>query len=158
MNEPAPARMPRQRNSALWIGTVLALVGFASNFLYFLYPPGQAVIPWINLLLPPVSLVFLVLGVRRAFSQPQIFRGKISGSIITVVATLLCALAVFAFVFGRRLPASTGAPAVGQKAPEFALLDTHGESVTLAQLLTSANGTTGTAPKGVLLVFYRGYW
>jgi len=51
----------------------------------------------------------------------------------------------------RRLPPSHGAPHVGQKAPDFTLLDSNGKSVTLTALLASS-------PRGVLLVFYRGYW
>ncbi|MBV8207317.1 MAG: hypothetical protein JO041_11030 [Acidobacteria bacterium] len=156
--EPAAEPVSRRRNSALWTGTMLAIFGLASNFLYFLNPPGQAVIPWISLVLPPLGLVFLVLGVWRAFSQPQVLRGKVPGLIITAVATLLWGLSVFGFVIGRKVPEPTSAPAIGQRAPEFALPDTHGENVTLAQLLRSPDSTTGTTPKGVLLVFYRGYW
>jgi hypothetical protein len=35
-------------------------------------------------------------------------------------------------------------------------VDTTGKSVALSELLTSP--INGQAPKGVLLVFYRGYW
>ena len=44
-----------------------------------------------------------------------------------------------------------GAPKVGQQAPAFALRDTSGNVVTLQNLVTSS-------PRGVLLIFYRGYW
>jgi hypothetical protein len=59
---------------------------------------------------------------------------------------------------------------VGQKAPDFTLSDTNGKPVSLSELLsTPINGKTmnapvgnaqqaPTSPKGVLLVFYRGYW
>ena len=69
---------------------------------------------------------------------------------------------------------ATGAPQVGQKVPDFTLADTNGNKVSLGQLLgkgdspaspsnvtgqASPVGTsTGTPPKAVLLVFYRGYW
>jgi peroxiredoxin len=61
------------------------------------------------------------------------------------------------FTFGtlvvtRMLPASHGAPAVGQKAPEFTLPDTNHQSVALSQLLAAPGS------KGVVLIFYRGYW
>jgi peroxiredoxin len=60
------------------------------------------------------------------------------------------------FVMGSWLPASTGAPHVGQKAPTFTLNDPNDSPVTLAQLLTEP--INNKPPKGVLLIFYRGYW
>jgi peroxiredoxin len=60
------------------------------------------------------------------------------------------------FVVGRSLPASKGAPQVGQRVPEFSLPDTSGRQVSLNELLTTR--INGKAPKGVLLIFYRGYW
>jgi peroxiredoxin len=50
------------------------------------------------------------------------------------------------------MPASPAAPAVGAKAPDFTLPDTNNRPVTLAQLLAAPGS------KGVILVFYRGYW
>jgi hypothetical protein len=61
----------------------------------------------------------------------------------------------------KYFPAALHAPQVGQKAPEFITVDSHGNSVALAQLFsTSIANSSGIArtPKGVLLVFYRGYW
>jgi len=60
------------------------------------------------------------------------------------------------FVVARWLPPSTGAPQVGQKVPEFTLPDSTGRQVSLNELLTTP--IDGKAPKGVLLIFYRGYW
>ena len=60
------------------------------------------------------------------------------------------------FIAGRWMPASTGAPHVGQKVPEFTLPDVNGRQVSLNQLLSDP--IDGKAPKGVLLVFYRGWW
>jgi peroxiredoxin len=54
------------------------------------------------------------------------------------------------------LPASTAAPQVGQKAPQFTLIDSNDRPVTLAQLLTEP--INNQPPKAVLLIFYRGYW
>jgi peroxiredoxin len=54
------------------------------------------------------------------------------------------------------LPESKGAPEVGRKAPEFTLTDQNGKNVSLTQLLTEPIGST--QPKGVVLIFYRGYW
>jgi len=40
--------------------------------------------------------------------------------------------------------------------PPFSLPDATGKQVSLTELLTAP--VNGSAPKGVLLVFYRGYW
>ena len=79
-------------------------------------------------------------------------------------AGLALALLVFAGVCRAQLPPSKGAPQVGQKAPDFTLLDTASKPVKLSELLApnqsapavQANGQT-KAP-WVLLIFYRGYW
>ena len=63
---------------------------------------------------------------------------------------------VAVLVGGRQLPASRRAPQIGQKAPEFRLNDTSGKAVSLSELLSTP--INGQPPKGVLLVFYRGYW
>jgi peroxiredoxin len=56
----------------------------------------------------------------------------------------------------RRLPASHGAPQVGKQAPVFTLADMNGKTVSLSELIASP--INGKTPRGVLLVFYRGYW
>ena len=149
----------RRFNWPLWTGLLLTLVGFFSYFTVFVWFPVTRDFPWVNLLLFLIAAVLLFIGLRRAFapdrSHPRI--SKIAGVLVTAFGALVIALFVFGFfVFARWLPASKGAPHVGQKAPEFTLTDTSGKSVTLGELLsTPINGNT---PKGVLLVFYRGYW
>ena len=72
---------------------------------------------------------------------------------------LLCVLIILVIGGGTasfsQLPPSTGAPAVGQKAPDFTLPDQHGKMVSLSGLLQS-----NETPKlqGIVLIFYRGYW
>lgn len=161
MSQPTPALTQRRSNGALWTGSALIVLTVLSNFpsLYSLNIPGLAVLPWISLLLPAIGVVFFIVGLRRAFGQPQIFRGKVLGSILTVVSALLFSLSVWGFFHARAVPASAGAPKVGQKAPEFTLTNTSGQQVSLAQLLSAPIDTaSGKAPKAVLLVFYRGYW
>jgi peroxiredoxin len=51
------------------------------------------------------------------------------------------------------VPASSGAPRVGQLAPDFLLLDQNGKPVGLGDLLRGPSG-----PKAVVLIFYRGFW
>ena len=45
-------------------------------------------------------------------------------------------------------PTDTGRVAVGDTAPDFTLLDRHGEPVTLSEL----------RGRRIVLVFYRGHW
>jgi hypothetical protein len=145
----------RRANSALWLGLLLILVAIGSNMLYFLRIPS-ALLPWLNVALPFLALLFLFLGVVRAFRQPQLYRGKILGTSLLVLSLLLCAGSVAFFIGARHIPRSAGAPQVGQRVPDFTLLDSTGQPISLAQLFSVAPGAA--QPKAVLLVFYRGYW
>lgn len=148
-----PQQTARQRNWAPWFGLLLALVALLSNAGFFLGLPGQRAIPWLSVALAIAALVYVAVGIMRAFRQPQVYRGKVSSSILGVVSLLICGLVGFASFHSRDLPVATSAPQVGQKVPDFTLADTNGKQVSLGQLLG-----TPPAPKGVLLVFYRGYW
>ncbi len=146
----------RRRNSAVWLGLILAIVALLSQGLFFVKVPGQNALPWLSLALATVAVILVLVGVKRAFFQPQLYRGKIAGSIIAVISLLLFAVTVFGFVTARKIPGTTGVPQVGQKAPDFTLADTNGQNISLAQLLSTPVGNAH--PKAVLLVFYRGYW
>jgi len=143
-------------NWPLWLGFLLSVVTFFSYFAVFVWYPITRDFPWANLLLFALSAVLLFLGVRRAFSGDR-RRSKIAAAIVATLGVVVIAFFLFAFfVGGRMLPASKGAPQVGQKAPDFSLNDTDGKAVSLNELLTTP--INGAPPKGVLLVFYRGYW
>jgi hypothetical protein len=150
-----PETQSKRTNAALWWGLLLGVLGIVSNGLYFLGVPARLVVE-ITLALPAVALAVLVVGLRRAFAQSNIYRGKVSGSIVTVLGALFFGAALFVFVHARQLPRSAGAPQVGQHIPDFTLPDSTGQQVSLAQLLSGTSGTT--PPKAVLLIFYRGYW
>ena len=76
----------------------------------------------------------------------------------TWVVLLLLMFGLASYEVKKSFPDARNAPQVGQLAPQFTLVDTAGKMVSLADVLTTPmTGTTG-APKGVLLVFYRGYW
>jgi len=81
---------------------------------------------------------------------------------VSVVKSIVCQLAVLSCQYpyaSRQLPVAADAPAVGDRAPEFALADTTGRMVALSMLLSEPMpGIQGEKPRGVLLVFYRGYW
>lgn len=146
----------RRFNWPLWLGFVLSVVGVFSYFAVFVWYPITRDFPWANLLLFAVAGVLLFVGVRRAFVSDR-RRSKIGASIVATLGVVVIALFLFGFfVGGRLLPASKGAPQVGQKAPDFSLNDSSGKAVSLNELLTTP--INGAPPKGVLLVFYRGYW
>jgi hypothetical protein len=171
-----PETTNRQRNWAPWFALLLALAALLSNAGFFMGLPGQRALPWLSVALAIAALVCAAVGIMRAFRQPQVYGGKVSSSILGVVALLICGLVAIASVTSRNLPVATGAPQVGQKVPDFTLADTNGNKVSLGQLLgkadssvsASANNTAdqaapvgisaATPPKAVLLVFYRGYW
>ena len=147
----------RRRNWLLLAGFLLALFAFFSYFLFFFQFPVTRNFPWANLLLFVVAETLLVLGILRAFRRADVYRGKLLGPVLSGLSTLIFAGFIFlVLVFARRLPMSSGAPHVGAKAPDFTLLDTSNKPVALTELLTAP--LNGSPPKGVLLVFYRGYW
>lgn len=166
---------PRQRNWAAWLGLLFALAAILSNAGFFLGLPGQRAIPWLGVVLTIAAIVCAVIGVMRAFRQPQVY-GKVSSSILGVISLLICGLVAFASFHSRDLPSSAAAPQVGQKVPDFTLADTQGIQHSLDELLDRAPGSLaqGSPPpilspqnaqylsyvhhKAVLLVFYRGYW
>ena len=144
-------------NWPLWVGFLLTFFAFLSYPFLFIEWPITRDFPWLNLLLFAVALVLLVIGLRRAFMPERRLISKIVAPILAMVSVLVLAFFVFiAFIQSRWLPASQAAPAVGQKAPEFSLADTNGQPVTLASLLSQP--INNKPPKGVLLIFYRGYW
>ena len=144
-------------NWPLWSGLLLSLFAFLSYFFIFIWYPPMRNFPLANLLLFAGALVLLVLGVRRAFQSGRPLRSKIVASIVSTVGVLVCALFLFSFFIAAKwIPGAPGAPQVGQKAPDFTTRDTNNQPVSLAQLLSTP--VNGKSPKGVLLIFYRGYW
>ena len=150
----------RRLNWPLWVGFLLTLAAFITYTSVFVYYPVTRDFPWVNLLIFAVAVVLLIIGLRRGFAsdRPHPTRSKVVSSIVGVLGFAVFAFFIFAFfIVAKWLPASTGAPQVGQRAPEFSLPDTSGKQVSLNELLsTPVNGSA--LPKGVLLVFYRGYW
>jgi hypothetical protein len=149
----------RRFNWPLWVGLLLTLAGGFSFLLVFVWIPATRDFPWANLLIFLVAVLFLFMGIRRGFASDRRrpIASKILASLVALFSLAFIALFIFSvFVFSRWLPPSTGAPQVGQKAPEFTLQDTTGKQVSLNELLSTP--VNGSAPKSVLLVFYRGYW
>ena len=149
----------RRRNWHVWVGFLLSVLGVASYPLLFARFPVTRDVPWVNYLILAAGILFLVSGLRRAFRKTEPYKGKIAGPILGMLS--FAAIGFFAFLIfyaGKQLPKSAGAPRVGQKAPEFVLTDTDNRQVSLASLLSTPLPNSQTPPKGVLLIFYRGYW
>jgi cytochrome oxidase Cu insertion factor (SCO1/SenC/PrrC family) len=86
----------------------------------------------------------------RAFGRPQVYRGKIFGSILTAIALVLFTFFAYEIFYAlKQVPLSAQAPRVGEKAPEFTLPDQNGKQTSLADLIS---------PNGTVIIFYRGHW
>jgi len=137
-------------NWPLWIGFLFALAGFFS-YTFFAQFPITRDFPWANLLLFAGGGILFVVGLFRAFGKPRVYRGKIFGPVLGILGIFMFGFFSYVFFYVlREVPPSTGAPRVGQKAPEFTLSDHDGKDVSLGDLVSRS--------KAVALIFYRGFW
>ena len=133
----------------VWAALPLSVVAFLSYPLFFLRWPITRDIPWANYALFAVVGALVVIGLRRAFAPGprRVLRVMLSlipaGLSVAIFASFLSVI----FVEAYQLPASSGAPHVGQRAPEFTLLDVNNAPVALSELLSPPT-------KGVLVIFY----
>ena len=150
---------PKAWNWRLWVGFIVSLL---APFTYFSLFETTHFALWISLLLFIVAIWLLIGGLSRAYAAPESYRGRMAGTILTTLSVLVMALFGFAlYEMKRAYAVAQNAPQVGQKAPEFALIDSNSRPVNLRELLAAplpgASGVPWT-PRGVLIVFYRGYW
>jgi hypothetical protein len=139
----------RKWNWPLWVGFVVAVGGLFSYEFFAEFPMARD-FPWANLLLFGIGATMLLVGLFRAFGRPQVYRGKVFGSIFATISLFLFAFFAYEiFYVLRQVPLSAQAPRVRAKAPEFSLPDQNGKSMALADLLS---------PNGAVLIFYRGHW
>jgi len=145
----------KRTNWALWLGLLFTLLGVLGNWLTFRRLSSD-LFTWFIVACAALGLILSLFGAVRAFRFPEVYGGKVWGSLGTVLSLVVLAGSIMIFVLARSVPRSAGAPQVGQRLPEFTLPDSTGKPVSLSQLLAGAPG--GPPPKGVLVVFYRGYW
>src|SRR5947208_6581584 len=127
--------MKARWNWLVWAGFAVALLAAFSYIPFFSRFPVSRDFPWANLLLFVFAGCLLAVGVRRAFTQPERYRGKISGSILAVLSVMIFALfSVGMYYASRSLPMGATVLRAGQQAPDFSLTDADGKAVTLAQL------------------------
>src|SRR5437762_11592527 len=108
--------MMRRWNSLLWAGFVLVLIGLASYVPFFSLFPITRDFPWVNLLLFGGGAVLLGAGLRRAFKQPELYRGKILGLLLGALSVagigfFCCGLSYVV----RQLPSASRSPSGGQE-------------------------------------------
>ncbi len=147
-------------NCRIWAGWLLAMAAIPIYFLFFARFPVTRDVPWATWLMFAIAGWLLWTGISRAFARPGTYRGKIAGPILAVLSLGAAVFFGYATLYAsRQLPASAGAPRVGEKAPEFTLTDSTGQTVAMSSLLSEPMpGMGGQKPRGLLLVFYRGYW
>ena len=134
----------KTRNWRLWTGLLLCIAAFISYLTVFARFPITRDIPWVSFLLFAIAAYLLITGFRGATR-------KIIPSVVLVLGFLILGgFTYFVTLGSKNLPGATRAPAVGEKAPAFTLRDTNNRPVTLSELTANS--------RGVLLIFYRGYW
>jgi hypothetical protein len=141
----------RRWNISIWAGFVIVLVALASYIPLFTLFPITRDVPWANYLLFLLGGALIAVGVRRAFRDPEHYRGKISGSILGGLSVLLFGFFVVTILYlGKQIPSVQSALRTGQPAPPFTLMDTAGKQLASFDVLKRS--------RAVVLVFYRGYW
>ena len=156
----------RKLNWPIWLGLLLSFFSFFSYPLIFVNWAMTRDFPWANLILFAIAEIFIVIGVKRAFAPERRILSKIMGAVGAVISGLVLVGFIFvAFIASRQLPPSPNAPQVGQQAPPFTLTDINNKQTSLADLLSqpipsdrAEMVSTARPPKGLLLIFYRGYW
>ncbi|MGA3241021.1 MAG: hypothetical protein ABSG03_32540 [Bryobacteraceae bacterium] len=143
--------MKRHWNILNWAGFAVILVALVSYIPFFALFPSTRDVPWANYLLFLIGGALIAVGIRRAFRDPEHNRGKISGSILAALSVLLFALFVASVTYySKQIPSAETALCVSRKAPPFVLANTAGTEISSADLLRDH--------RGLVLVFYRGYW
>jgi hypothetical protein len=155
--------MERQRknlNVILWVGFLVVLIGALSYKPFFARFPSTRDVPWVNMLIFVVGIWLMGVGLKRAFQKAELYRGRVFGTVVAIAGVVVIGYSLLrACYLERRLPISINAPRVGEKAPDFTLPDTDGNSITLSRLLASPSEPTGSSKtNGVVLIFYRGHW
>src|SRR5205814_7482538 len=156
----------RRLNWPIWLGLLLSFFAFFSYPLIFVNWATTRVFPWANLILFAIADVFIVIGVMRAFLPERRILSKIVGAVGAVLSGLVLIGFIFvAFIAPRQLPASANAPQLGQQAPPLTLTDINNTQTSLSDLLSQPIPSdraelvsSARPPKGLLLIFYRGYW
>ncbi len=138
-----------KRNHLIWIGPLVAFAGLVSYFMVFARFAALRDFPWLNLPLVILGAVLSAVGAWRAFGRPEVFRGKVLGSLGLALSLSLASLfCAYVFWITYQVPAPSETALALVEAPGFALTSNAGETVRLSDF----------AGRKVVLVFYRGFW
>ncbi|MGI8990023.1 MAG: hypothetical protein ACR2I2_10620 [Bryobacteraceae bacterium] len=119
--------MKRRWNGWVWTGFGVTLLSFLSYIPFFIRFPATRDFPWVNLLLFAAGGYLLGMGLKRAFSQPDRYRGKVSGVVLGGLSLAMAAsFCIVAFYLAKELPDPRNALRTGQPAPDFTLQDANG--------------------------------
>ncbi len=87
--------MRRSWNWTVWAGFGVALLAAFSYIPIFSRFPSTRDFPWVNLLLFLAAGCLLATGVHRAFAQAGKYRGRINGTVISLLSFILFGLFCF---------------------------------------------------------------
>lgn len=138
-----------RRNHAIWLGVLLTLVGFFSYFMYFVRFPALRDFPWVNLPLVLAGFILSAMGLWRAVWRSSVYRGKVLGALGFALSLMILGLFnYYLFSFSYQIPKPTETTLAMTVAPDFTLMNQHGQPVRLSDY----------RGKKVVLTFYRGSW
>ena len=145
-----PTETPRRkRNHAIWLAPLIVFVGAISYFMYFVQFPALRDVPWLNLPVVVLGVLVGVCAVWRAFAKPDVYRGKILGSLSLVFSLLLAGLfGTYIVYFSYQMPQPTSTSMELDIAPAFTLNDQDAKPVSLSDF----------SGKKLIMTFYRGHW
>jgi hypothetical protein len=101
-------------------------------------------------------------GPEAVRGRAKPFRGKIVSSILTLLSVSIFAVFLLCYFSCDETVASGCRIAKDRReGPGICFPDTHGNLVSLSTILSAPldpSNPSRSAPKGALLIFYRGYW
>ena len=101
--------MKRRWNWPIWLGFIIAVGGLFS-YEFFAQFPITRDFPWASLLLFGIGAILLLVGLFRAFGRPQVYRGKVFGSVFTALSLFLFAFFAYEIFYAlRQVPLSAQA-------------------------------------------------
>jgi uncharacterized BrkB/YihY/UPF0761 family membrane protein len=149
-NDGGEIGMKRKWNWPIWVGLVVTVGGLLSYGFFAQFPITRD-FPWANLLLLGVVVALLIFGLFRAFGRPQLYRGKIFGSILTAIALFLFAFfSCEIFTFCARFRSPLTRRALAKRRPNSHCSIKMESKSRWADLLSGS--------RVVVLIFYRGFW
>ena len=103
--------MKRNWNAWVWAGFGLTLVAAFSYISLFIWFPITRDIPWVTLLLFIAAGWLLAVGLKRAYGQPERYRGKVSRVVLGLLSlAVIGRVWYYTFRPGKDLPRPAGAP------------------------------------------------